>query len=313
MKKVLFIVDPVSSLNVKKDSSIAMMRASAALGFDVYTCEISDLSVLSDGFVCALVKSMAVLSEGQNTWYQERSQLICRLTAFDVVLMRKDPPFDMRFVSALWLLHRAVQQGARVLNSPHALLCQNEKLGILEFPELISPTLVSACLDQVKQFHDQHKDIILKPLDGMGGTGVFRVRDDGMNLSACVETLTDSGLKPLMAQRYIPAVVSGDRRVLVVHGQVIPFVLARMPQKGETRANLAAGGTGVAQAISDREREIAQTLAPILLERGIAIAGLDVIGDYLTEINITSPTCLVEIKQQTGFDVAHQLMVHWSS
>jgi glutathione synthase len=172
---------------------------------------------------------------------------------------------------------------------------------------------VSASLDQIKQFHAQHKDIILKPLDGMGGTGVFRVRDDGMNLTACIETLTDAGLKPLMVQRYIPAVVSGDRRVLVVHGQVIPFVLARMPKKGETRANLAAGGTGVAQAISDRERAIAQAIVPSLLEGGIALAGLDVIGDYLTEINITSPTCLVEIKQQTGFDVAHQLMVHWSS
>jgi len=220
------------------------------------------------------------------------------------VIMRKDPPFDSEYFYATHLLSQAEREGARVFNSPAALRNHPEKLAILEFPQYIGPTLVTRSADAVRAFHAEHRDIILKPLDGMGGMGIFRVGPDGMNLGSITETLNKDGAQTLMVQKYLPEIVHGDKRVLVIGGQPVPFCLARIPQGSEIRGNLAAGGKGVAQALSERDREIATALGPILAARGLLLVGLDIIGDSLTEINVTSPTCFQEITQQTGFDVA---------
>ncbi|HEY5800562.1 MAG TPA: glutathione synthase, partial [Burkholderiaceae bacterium] len=214
------------------------------------------------------------------------------------------PPFDMEYVYGTYLLELAQQQGARVYNRPDAIRNHNEKLTIAQFSQFTAPTLVTSDETRIRAFHREHGDVILKPLDGMGGAGVFRIGTDGMNLGSVIETLTDNGRRTIMAQRYIPDIVKGDKRILVINGQVVPYALARIPQAGEVRGNLAAGGTGVAQPLTERDREIAETLAPILIARGLLLVGLDVIGNYLTEVNVTSPTCFQEITQQTGFNVA---------
>jgi glutathione synthase len=223
---------------------------------------------------------------------------------FDAVIMRKDPPFDSEFFYATHLLEQAEREGARVFNKPRALRDHPEKLAIMEFPEFIGPTLVTRDADDIRRFHAEHKDIILKPLDGMGGAGIFRVKEDGLNLGSIIETLNKEGLVSVMVQKFLPAISEGDKRVLVIGGKPVPFCLARIPQGGEVRGNLAAGGKGVAQALSERDRFIAESLGPILSSRGLLLVGLDVIGDSLTEINVTSPTCFQEIFDQTGFDVA---------
>ena len=220
------------------------------------------------------------------------------------MIQRKDPPFDMEYVYGTYLLELAEKGGARVFNKPSAIRDHNEKLAIAQFPQFTAPTLVASSEARLRAFHAQHQDIILKPLDGMGGTGVFRIRDDGLNLGAIIETLTDNGRRTIMAQRYIPDIVKGDKRILVINGKPVPFSLARIPQAGEVRGNLAAGGTGVAQPLTARDLEIAETLGPVLAARGLLLVGLDVIGDNLTEVNVTSPTCFQEITQQTGFQVA---------
>ena len=239
-----------------------------------------------------------------NQWYQLAETQTIPLQDFDAVLMRKDPPFDLEYVTATWLLSHAQRQGAKVFNDPGALRDHSEKLAIAEFPQFTPPTLVSHSLEQLRVFHQKYHDIIIKPLDGMGGTGVFRVRQDGLNLSAIIETLGQQGARNLMAQQFIPEIEQGDKRILLIAGQVIPFSLARIPAPGEVRGNLAVGGTGIAQPLTARDLDIAQTLAPILWQRGILIAGIDIIGPYLTEINITSPTCFREIQQQTQADAA---------
>jgi glutathione synthase len=226
------------------------------------------------------------------------------LSEFDAVIQRKDPPFDMEYVYGTYLLEQAERQGARVFNKPQAIRDHNEKLSIAQFSQFTSPTLVSSSSTHLRAFHAEHGDVIFKPLDGMGGAGIFRVRDDGLNLGSIIETLTENGARTIMAQKYIPAIVKGDKRVLVIDGKPVPFALARIPQAGEVRGNLAAGGTGVAQPLSDRDREIAESLGPVLAARGLLLVGLDVIGDFLTEVNVTSPTCFQEITDQTGFDVA---------
>jgi glutathione synthase len=226
------------------------------------------------------------------------------LAEVDAVLMRKDPPFDPEYFYATHLLSQAVREGARVFNDPAALRNHPEKLAILEFPQFIGPTLVTRDAADVRRFHAEHRDIILKPLDGMGGMGIFRVGPDGLNLGSITETLNADGAQTLMVQRYLPEIVKGDKRILVIGGVPVPYCLARIPQGSEIRGNLAAGGKGVAQPLSDRDREIATALGPILAARGLLLVGLDVIGDSLTEINVTSPTCFQEITQQTGFDVA---------
>jgi glutathione synthase len=226
------------------------------------------------------------------------------LHQFDAVVMRKDPPFDSEFFYATHLLGQAEREGARVFNKPVALRDHPEKLAIMECPQFLSPTLVTRSESQVREFHAEHRDIILKPLDGMGGMGIFRVGSDGLNLGAIIETLQRDGAQTIMVQRYLSAIAQGDKRVLVIGGKPVPYALARIPQGGEVRGNLAAGGKGVAQALSERDLEIASTLGPQLVERGLLLVGLDVIGDCLTEINVTSPTCFREIMDQTGFDVA---------
>jgi glutathione synthase len=225
------------------------------------------------------------------------------LSAFDAVLMRKDPPFDMEYVYATHLLEYAQAQGARVFNHGAAIRNHPEKLAITEFPEFTVPTLVTRDMARIKAFHGRHHDVIVKPLDGMGGTGIFRVRAEEPNLNAILETLTDNGTRTIMAQRYIPEIVKGDKRILLIGGEPVPYCLARIPLAGETRGNLAAGGCGVAQALTERDSLIAKAVAPRLAARGLLLVGLDVIGDYVTEINVTSPTCFVEITEQTGFDV----------
>jgi glutathione synthase len=237
-------------------------------------------------------------------WFEDSDAEQRALADFDAVLMRKDPPFDSEYFYATHLLQRAEADGARVFNSPRSLRDHPEKLAILEFPQFIGPTLVTRSADDVRAFHAEHGDIILKPLDGMGGMGIFRVGADGLNLGSITETLNRHGAQTLMVQRYLPEIVQGDKRILVIGGEPVPHSLARIPQGSEIRGNLAAGGKGVAQPLSARDREIASALGPVLARRGLLLVGLDVIGDCLTEINVTSPTCFQEIAQQTGFDVA---------
>jgi glutathione synthase len=225
------------------------------------------------------------------------------LCTFDAVIMRKDPPFDSEYFYATHLLEQAEREGARVFNKPAALRDHPEKLAIMEFAAYTSPTLVTRDAQAVRRFHAEHGDIILKPLDGMGGMGIFRVKADGLNLGAITETLNAGGATTLMVQRFVPEIVQGDKRVLVIGGKPVPYALARIPQGSEVRGNLAAGGKGVAQPLSARDLEIAQALGPTLAARGLLLVGLDVIGDCLTEVNVTSPTCFQEITQQTGFDV----------
>jgi glutathione synthase len=244
------------------------------------------------------------LTGRSDAWFDEKGMRAVPLKDFDAILMRKDPPFDSEYFYATHLLEQAERDGARVFNKPGALRDHPEKLAIMEFPQFIGPTLVTRDEADIKRFHAEHQDIILKPLDGMGGMGIFRVGPDGMNLGSITETLNRHGAQSLMVQKFLPEIVDGDKRVLVIGGKPVPFCLARIPQGSEVRGNLAAGGKGVARPISARDREIAEALGPVLAARGLLLVGLDVIGDCLTEINVTSPTCFQEIFDQTGCDVA---------
>jgi glutathione synthase len=245
------------------------------------------------------------LTGAQDTWFEVQGVHADRvLHSFDAVVMRKDPPFDSEYFYATHLLEQAEREGAKVFNKPSALRNHPEKLAILEFAQFISPTLVTRDAQAIRAFHAVHRDIILKPLDGMGGMGIFRVKDDALNLGAIIETLNREGAQTVMVQKFLPTIAQGDKRVLVIGGKVVPYCLARIPQGGEVRGNLAAGGKGVAQAISARDQEIAEAIGPVLAQRGLLLIGLDVIGENLTEINVTSPTCFQEIFDQTGCDVA---------
>jgi len=299
--KIAFLADPLSGFKIYKDSTFAMMREAARRGHQIYAFEQRHM-VLEQGVVTADVVEITLTGDADE-WYTAGEAQTLRLSEFDAVIQRKDPPFDMEYVYGTYLLELAERQGARVFNKPSAIRDHNEKLAIGQFSEFTSPTLVTSSGTRLRAFHAEHGDVILKPLDGMGGAGIFRVKDDGLNLGSIIETLTDNGKRTIMAQKYIPAIVKGDKRVLVIAGKPVPFVLARIPQGGEVRGNLAAGGVGVAQPISEREREIAEALGPKLAERGLLLVGLDVIGDFLTEVNVTSPTCFQEITDQTGFDV----------
>jgi glutathione synthase len=257
----------------------------------------------SGSAVMAHVRDIMLTGEAVN-WFEDRSKRSVALKEFDAVLMRKDPPFDSEYFYSTHLLEQAERDGARVFNKPRALRDHPEKLAIMEFPQFIGPTLVTRNAEDIKRFHGEHQDIILKPLDGMGGMGIFRVGPDGLNLGSITETLNRHGAQSLMVQKFLPEIVKGDKRVLVIGGKAVPFSLARIPQGSEVRGNLAAGGVGVAQPLSARDFEIAEALGPILASRGLLLAGVDVIGDSVTEINVTSPTCFQEIFEQTGFDVA---------
>ncbi|QJD99396.1 glutathione synthase [Massilia forsythiae] len=300
--KIAFLADPLSGFKTYKDSTFAMMREAASRGHRIYAFE-QHRMVLEGGVVSAEATEITLTGDADD-WYTVVGTETVHLSEFDAVLERKDPPFDMEYIYGTYLLELAERQGARVFNKPSAIRDHNEKLSIAQFTQFTSPTLVSSSATRLRAFHAEHGDVIFKPLDGMGGAGIFRVRDDGLNLGAIIESLTDLGRRTIMAQKYIPAIVKGDKRVLVIGGKPVPFALARIPQGGEVRGNLAAGGVGVAQPISERDREIAETLGPILAGRGLLLVGLDVIGDFLTEVNVTSPTCFQEITDQTGFNVA---------
>ena len=300
---ILFIVDPLASFKIKKDTSFAMMREAQKRGHQVSACEVPQIQWQRGECVKAQVQDLRLTGDA-TTWYEVTASREAWLKDFDAIIMRKDPPFDSEYFYATHLLEQAERDGARVFNKPGALRDHPEKLAIMEFPQFIGPTLVTRDEADIKRFHAEHQDIILKPLDGMGGMGIFRVGPDGMNLGSITETLNRHGAQSLMVQKFLPEIVDGDKRVLVIGGKPVPFCLARIPQGSEVRGNLAAGGKGVARPISARDREIAETLGPVLAARGLLLVGLDVIGDCLTEINVTSPTCFQEIFDQTGCDVA---------
>ena len=301
---ILFIADPLASFKIYKDTTFAMMREAQKRGHQIFACEPHHLIWQSGQSVNAQVQQVHLTGK-QDAWFEVRNAHTDRaLHSFDAVVMRKDPPFDSEYFYATHLLEQAEREGAKVFNKPSALRNHPEKLAILEFAQFISPTLVTRDAQAIRAFHAVHRDIILKPLDGMGGMGIFRVKDDALNLGAIIETLNREGAQTVMVQKFLPAIAQGDKRVLVIGGKVVPYCLARIPQGGEVRGNLAAGGKGVAQAISARDKEIAEAIGPVLAQRGLLLIGLDVIGENLTEINVTSPTCFQEIFDQTGCDVA---------
>jgi glutathione synthase len=300
--KLAFILDPLDHLKAWKDSSVAMLRAAQARGHESFAVMRPALAWRAGAVRAAAAR--LTLRDDHRDWFEAGAPEEKPLAAFDAVLMRQDPPFDFEYLAATWLLERAAAGGARVVNDPRAVRDHSEKLSILEFPQFIPDTLVAREPEALQAFIDETGDAILKPLDGMGGSSVFRVRRDDPNRNVIVETLTCCSARSIMAQRFLPEIAQGDKRILLIGGAVVPHALARIPKPGETRGNLAAGGAGRAQPLSARDREIAGHLAPLLAARGILLAGIDVIGDHLTEINVTSPTCFVEIAQQTGFDVA---------
>jgi len=300
--RILFVADPLAQFKIYKDSTYAMMVEANARGHALYTCLQEDL-LLSEGEVRAHAAHLTLTGRTPD-WCGVGPAVLESLADFDAVVMRKDPPFDMEYVYSTYLLERAVAQGARVFNDPAAIRNHSEKLSIAEFPQFTAPTLVTRREDELRAFVARHGQAVFKPLDGMGGTGIFRVGVGEPNLSVIIETLTRDGAETIMAQKYLPAIADGDKRILVIGGKPVPYCLARIPKAGETRGNLAAGGTGVARELTARDREIAETLGPILAARGLLLVGLDVIGENLTEINVTSPTCFQEITQQTGFNVA---------
>ena len=345
--QLLFVADPIASFKIYKDTTFAMMREAQARGHILWVCEAADLH-WRGGTPTLAVDTAALPPEGAHPalgrpgggvagaptlaadaapvsavcrrieltgdahgkdWYRVLDRRPLALRDVDAVLMRKDPPFDSEYFYATHLLQQAEREGAAVFNSPRALRDHPEKLSILEFPQFIAPTLVSRRAAEIKAFYAEHGDVILKPLDGMGGTGIFRLRQQGdgspdPNLNVVIETLTANGATTIMAQCFVPAIAQGDKRVLIIDGEPVPYCLARIPQGGETRGNLAAGGLGVAQPLSATDWAIARALGSVLAPRGLLLVGIDIIGDRLTEINVTSPTCFQEITQQSGCDVA---------
>ena len=284
-----------------------MMRQAQQRGHAVWVCGTPDLQWQRGGRVSAVMQRLQ-LKDPANDWYHVEETQAKALCEMDAVLMRKDPPFDSEYFYATHLLSQAEREGAKVFNRPSALREHPEKLALMEFAEWTTPTLVTRQSEAIRAFHAQHQDIILKPLDGMGGMGIFRVRADGLNLGSIIETLNQEGATSVMVQKFVPDIAQGDKRVLVIGGQPVPYALARIPQGNEVRGNLAAGGKGVAQPLTDGDREIALAIGPTLAARGLLLVGLDIIGDSLTEVNVTSPTCFREITDQTGFDVAAMFM-----
>jgi glutathione synthase len=304
--KIAFIVDPLDDFKIYKDSTYAMMREATARKHELYVLQQEDLA-WHNGTVSGHAQRLHLTGDKQ-AWYRAEATRATPLKDFDAVLMRKDPPFDMEYVYSTYLLELAQAQGACVFNDPRAIRDCNEKMTIARFPQFTAPTLVTRHAELIHEFLAAHGDIILKPLDGMGGTSVFRVHSRDPNLNVIVETVTHYGRRTVMAQRFIPEIADGDKRVLLIGGKPVPYALARIPKPGETRGNLAVGGTGIARKLTPRDREIAETLAPQLNAQGLLLVGLDVIGNYLTEVNVTSPTCFQEITDQTGFNVAGMML-----
>ncbi|HEX4894751.1 MAG TPA: glutathione synthase [Solimonas sp.] len=295
------VMDPIGSIKPYKDTTLALMLAAQKRGWQLRYLEMQDLW-LRDGIAMGRVRPVTVFDDRKH-WYELGEAGESRLGDLDAILMRKDPPFDLEYVSATYILERAEEQGALVANRPRSLRDCNEKVFISWFAHCCAPTLISRNATQLRAFHAEQGEVVLKPLDGMGGAGIFRVGRDGLNLGAILETLTDNGRRTIMAQRYLPEIRDGDTRVLVIDGEPVPYGLARIPQAGETRGNLAAGGRGEPRPLTERQRWIVQQVGPALRERGLLFVGLDVIGDYLTEINVTSPTCAREIDAAFGTDI----------
>jgi glutathione synthase len=304
--KLCIILDPLDQIKVYKDSTYAMMAEAQSRGHSLHVMMQEGL-MWKGGRVLGGVTPIT-LTDNEEDWYRLGASSEMPLDVFDAVLMRKDPPFDMEYVTSTWLLERAVAQGARVFNHPPAIRDHSEKLAIAEFPQFTVPTLVTRLDWEIQAFIDEQRDTVLKPLDGAGGVSIFRVAHDDPNRNVIVETLCRDGGRSIMAQRYIPEIRDGDKRILIIAGKPVPYCLARIPKPGESRGNLAAGGTGVARPLTERDTEIAAAIGAALAGRGILLAGIDVIGDSLTEINVTSPTCFREIAAQTGFNVAGMFM-----
>ena len=299
---LLFVADPLEAFKPHKDTTFSMMREAARRGHRLAACEPRHLCWQTGQPVTAQVRDIALTGRAGD-WFAEQGRRVAPLHGFDAVLMRKDPPFDAEYIYATHLLEQAEREGARVVNKPRALRDHPEKLAVMEFPQFIGPTLVTREAEAVRAFHAEHGDIILKPLDGMGGTGIFRVKADGLNLGSITETLNQGGATSVMVQKFLPEIAGGDKRVLIIGGEPVPFCLARIPQGSEVRGNLAAGGKGVAQPLTEADRATAAAIGAVLSARGLLLIGLDIIGTRVTEINVTSPTCFQEIRDQTGCDV----------
>ena len=305
--KLLFIADPLEGFATYKDTTFAMMREAQRRGHSIAACQPQDVMWERGHCVTAHVRDIVLTGQAKE-WCRAENARAAVLATFDAVLMRKDPPFDSEYFYATHLLEQAEREGTRVFNKPPALRDHPEKMGLMRVPEFIGPTLVTRDARDIQRFHAEHQDIILKPLDGMGAMGIFRVGPDGLNLGSITETLNRGGAQSLMVQKFLPEIADGDKRVLIIGGKPVPYCLARIPQGSEVRGNLAAGGKGVARPLNARDLEIAHALGPVLQSRGLLLAGVDVIGDCVTEINVTSPTCFQEIQQQTGCDVAALFM-----
>ncbi len=303
---LVILMDPIEDINPKKDSSLAMLLAAQKKGWDIDYMLQSDL-FWHDGEAFAQVRRMEVFDR-QTDWFKLQEPIAVPLTTFDILLMRKDPPFDMDYIYSTYLLEQAESQGVLVLNHPASLRDFNEKLSTLWFPECCAPMCVSADMERIKAFIHQQGDVVVKPLDGMGGESIFRIRKEDPNTGVILEMMTKRGRRLIMAQRFIKEIEQGDKRILLIDGEPVDYALARIPAKGETRGNLAAGGKGVAVPLSDRDRWICQQVGPTLKDKGLIFVGLDVIGDYLTEINVTSPTCIRELDRAHNLDIAGQLM-----
>ncbi|NKF49280.1 glutathione synthase [Shewanella sp. WXL01] len=306
MIKLGIVMDPISDINIKKDSSFAMLLAAQARGYQLFYMEMADLAMVN-GVAMANMRPLKV-ENNADKWFELGESVDTPIADLDVVLMRKDPPFDTEFIYATYMLERAEEAGTLIVNKPQSLRDANEKLFTAWFSEFTPETIVTRDEQRIRAFHQQKGDIILKPLDGMGGASIFRVKEKDPNLGVIIETLTAHGNQYAMAQAFIPDITSGDKRILVVDGEPVPYSLARIPMKGETRGNLAAGGSGVAQPLSESDWHIARTIGPELKKRGLIFVGLDVIGDKLTEINVTSPTCIKEIEAAFDVDITGMLM-----
>lgn len=303
--KLAIVMDPITQINIKKDTSFAMLLAAQSRGYELTYLEMADL-YLDTGKAMCNARALTVQKD-PNDWFTLGEAKQCPLSEFDVILMRKDPPFDSEYLYATQILELAEKAGTLVVNKCQALRDYNEKLFTACFPDLIPATIVTRDSDRIREFHSKHQDIICKPLDGMGGTSIFRVKEDGNNLGVIIETLTHLGTTYAMFQEFLPSIKDGDKRILIIDGQVVPYCLARLPTKGENRGNLAAGGTGRPQPISESDRALAEAIAPTLVENGLLFVGMDVIGDRITEINVTSPTCVQEIEAAYHIDITGML------
>ena len=303
--KLGIVMDPIHSINIKKDTSFAMLLEAQGRDYELFYMEMGDLYLLN-GAPMANMRRLKV-QQDEDSWFELQAGQSRSLAELDVIMMRKDPPFDGEFLYATQMFELAEQAGTLVVNKAQSLRDFNEKLFTSWFPDLIPDTLVTSKTELIRAFHQEHQDIICKPLDGMGGTSIFRVKEDGNNLGVIIETLTELGTRYAMFQKYLPAIKDGDKRILIIDGQVVPYVLARLPQKGETRGNLAAGGSGRPQALSASDRKLAEAIAPTLVEKGLIFVGLDVIGERITEINVTSPTCVREIEAAYDINITGML------